>query len=1108
MPPNFVEVLESRIAPAVILAGPTAQGGQDYDDAGTPFQAATGLDALTAGDPSLNFDASHFYIDLKSGDTLRVYNSGSAFSDFITVTGGRAYAVFFDKNGDFTPTVDELTGLVLSENAKLSVNGTVDGDILATLNSKTGIFSTDDLVSNKQTIAGLTIKGDVNGGIIAGGSISNVSVGKVGTIQAGTNGAAYAFNFGGTGAAPGVGVGTIADFDPGMKLAGGSLTNISAGSAIGLYAGKGGAGAAGGSITGVTVVADADGMEIFGGAGGDGIVALTAGGAGGKVSKVVFGGVADASANSLIHVQGGDGGDAFAGSTGKSGVGGAVDNIWVGYKYDASKKIIESPDILKDEVFVAGGNGGDGVSAGSGGNASTINIISAVDEDGGAAEITIMGGDAGAFDLIAVGKKAGAGGSVSNFKIKNMDLDAGGGISDVLVQGGDASNAAGAPVAGSAAAGGSITNPAPKVGEAWLIGQSFTFIAGDGSSTVKGGGAGGSISNLQFSSLPNIYLEDLSVDAGAGGDSTTGAGGAGGDVSGIFVPLSELNSFIVASGAGGESQGAGGKGKAGGRGGNINNVQVFDVDAASIVNVAGTAGAGGKGFAGGGAGGSINSFSFFAQYASLALTGGSGGDVNAGSIKGNGGAGGSLTGVAFKSDTAGVGGQTVNLDAGSGGDGPKASGAGGSITKANVQTTSFVIMHAGTAGDSMADKGKIGAGGSIGSSNATLGVFAKSLEDSVTFMAGDAGGYALISTPGAGAAGGSILNAVASASDDISFIAGDGSLGGNGGDIVKIGFYGEEGVSDIPGGDIAVIAGNGGNAIDASKAAGRGGNVTTAVGHSSANAAASVQFAAGTGGSLGKTGGAGGSFNGLTIYGGSADFAVVAGHAGDGVGAGGVGGSVSNVAVADSGIVVRAIAAGDGGDASDPLKGKGGLGGSVSNVNIAGDIGIRTGANYGFATDGTLMGGVFAGTGGVGTAVNGLAGNVTSITAQAISAIVAGRGVTPQLVNIVDKIYLGGNTPATVNGVNAFTNFATANLVGGKAGNPALANADDFHFVGDPNFSPSDTTSSPWTLGTTTPLDGLIAAITLTANRNFTPLAFLTTDGAGHSLYVPTVAVA
>jgi hypothetical protein len=204
-------------------------------------------------------------------------------------------------------------------------------------------------------------------------------------------------------------------------------------------------------------------------------------------------------------------------------------------------------------------------------------------------------------------------------------------------------------------------------------------------------------------------------------------------------------------------------------------------------------------------------------------------------------------------------------------------------------------------------------------------------------------------------------------------------------------------------------------------------------------------------------------------------------------------------------MVVRALAAGDGGDVLAGTA-KGAAGGTVNKVNVAGDLGLRSGATFGFATDGSAMGGVFAGRGGINSSapldvtLTGVSGNVTNLTAQAVSAIVAGRDLSPLLVNLVDGIYLRGNTPAAVDSTGGFANFGVANLAGGKASpSTTVPLADQFHYVGGV-VNPSNTSGFAWNYDTLQAKDGLIAATTLTAKRNFTPLAFLTNAAPAKSL--------
>ena len=1110
------------------------------------------------------FTSDNYYIPLKSGDTLLIYTAGASggFNSSIKVTGGAAEIFFTDYNHDGVAQTNEISGISLSSGAKIALTGglNVNGDIVDNLivktlsNPATWTISADNLISNKQSIGSINTGGGsvgsivnqnvVGGSIIAGGSISNVSAGFVyGTVQSGLT-AATEYTFGGY---AGVGTGILTQFSsditqgngflPAAKLTGGSLSNITVQNSTGLYAGAGGAGAAGGSITNVTLLSDAAGITIQGGNGGSaGIGSAINGGAGGAVSQVVMKGVPNSISNDMILITGGLGGDALAGSAGAGGSGGAVSKVWVGYEYNSANAIVASGSLLQNDVTVQGGDGGAGATAGNGGAVTNTTLLTATPLSApGALDIQVLGGDGGT--LFAAGKKAGSGGSVTTFNIQD---DVYGDPlttppSTVYVAGGDASSAsAGTPVLGTGAAGGSVIDTsgvtlANQTGP--LTGESFILQGGNGSNTQTLGGAGGSVTNLKFGWFANEYLQSLIVNSGSGGSSFTGNGGAGGTISGISSPNSTLNTLSLTAGTGGNSLGNGTTGGIGGAGGSINFATIFDTGNETYVDLNPQAGNGGNGFKGGGAGGSMQSFNYFIKnntsegysaMASLASSAGDGGSVLG--ATGSGGKGGSLSGIAFSAQAPDEGGntQTATLTAGFGGDssGAGAAGAGGAITNANIQVQDGVNIVAGTGGSSGSDKGKIGAGGSIGSSTIALGVIAKSLQSSVSIQAGDAGGAALGTTPSAGAAGGSIFNASVLALGSIAFQAGAGSIGGNGGDISQVAFTGATGTLGSTG-TLSVIAGSGGDAITATTLAGRGGNVTNASGYTSTdiNAADSAVFSAGAGGTGGKAG-AGGSFTGLSIYGGSQAFSVQAGDGGNGTAAAGLGGSVSKISSSAS-VIVNAIAAGNGGSITSSVGGsltaKGALGGSVSNVNVAGDIGIRTGENYGFATDGSAMGGIFAGTGGVNgnigalpSKTTGLAGNVTSITAQAISAIVAGRAASPQLVNKVDGIYLGGSTALTTNLNGSYSNFDLANLVGGKAGSPTTGGADYFQTTTG-FLTPSGSGSSAWTLGTTDPLDGLIAALTLTQVRNFTPTAFLTTDStqlSGYGLYLPTVPLA
>ena len=1120
-PASFLEVLEPRIAPAVINAGPISvdgvpTGGVDYTSVGTPFRQASEAD--TGSSPAIfdPTDTSHFFIDLRAGDTLRIYNTSAAFSDFAKVTAGRGFAFFHDSNSDGAPQANELTGLVLSAGAKVAVSGDVGGSILATLDAKTGVFSTDSLVSKKQNIAALTVSGNVGqfdsatgalsfGNIVSGGNIDGLSVGRVNIVQSGAP-APLSYNLGGV---AGVGDGVIGVFDPGVKQAGGNLSGIKVNSVDVIVAGAGGQGGAGGKITNLQVLADGNGIVIGGGAGGAAGPSSTLGGAGGSVSQVVIGGVADSTANALIQVYGGTGG---ASTSGQGGLGGSLGKVYVGYEYNNARQLEVSEYVLLNNVFLLGGDGGQGVGGGAGGGLNLVNVVAAPGEDAGVdGEIRLWAGQGGA--LVASGNALGAGGSISNFKIQNLDPDAAG-VSDVSVSAGDASAAStvSAGLKPRGAAGGSITNPVAKAGETWLVGQSFDFEAGNGSTTAGSGGAGGSITNLYFSPFTNQFLETLALRAGEGGDSGSGSGGAGGRISGVYVPISDLSAFRMAAGDGGVGGGANG-----GAGGSVANVQIFDQQDSVVLPVDVEAGAGGAGLKAGGAGGAVSGFSYFGQLASLRVAGGAGGSGTDSAVaRASGGNGGALSGIALSVGEESALAFAV-LTAGNGGDavGSGAGGKGGDISKGNVQTHGGVQVSAGQGGKA-GEKGRVGAGGSLGSSAAAAGLFARSSLESVAFLAGQAGVPLAGTTPGTGAAGGGISNAVASAAENITFAGGNGSVGGVGGSISRAGFYGAGDFESSFAGNLVIVAGLGGDPVAVTARGGTGGSISSAVGTSSSTDGATVVFEAGRGGGvgpvIGSTGGLGGSVNGVSITAGAAPFSVLAGHGGDGQKFGGKGGSVQNIASTPA-MVVRAVAAGDGGDVLAGTA-KGAAGGTVNKVDVAGDLGLRSGANFGFATDGSKMGGVFAGLGGSNSSapfdakLTGVNGNVTNLTAQAISAIVAGRSSSPALVNLVDGIYLRGNTAAAVDSAGGFTNFGVANLAGGKASS-ATADplADQFHYAGGV-VDPSNTTGFAWSYGTLQAEDGLIAATTLTAKRNFTPLAFLTNAAPANSpadyrLFVP-----
>jgi hypothetical protein len=352
-------------------------------------------------------------------------------------------------------------------------------------------------------------------------------------------------------------------------------------------------------------------------------------------------------------------------------------------------------------------------------------------------------------------------------------------------------------------------------------------------------------------------------------------------------------------------------------------------------------------------------------------------------------------------------------------------------------------------------------------------LFLKSSEAGVSALAGDAG-----AAGARGAAGGSVTNAVLFTRSSIMVDAGEGRLGGAGGSLSGIGFYGNAGA---PNTSVTLTAGDGSGAGNAAGAGGKIENVTGFIGQTT------TVIKAGQGGTSGSVAGAGGSVIGVKIEGGGGSTAVLTIGAGDARAAssakvGGKGGDVIdvNVAALFPSSTFLNVVAGDGGDAG-AVKAKGGAGGKVSSIIAQDDIGRRVGFGVGY----DKMGGVFAGKGGNGGAggVVGLSGNVERVEASAIASIVAGKLTTGSVLeerNLAGKvtgIKLTGTQDTQTNktglNVGGFKNFAdkTTKVLGGLAtGGPAVANANLFKFTdsGTAGFGFGDVISAT--------TDGFVAA--------------------------------
>lgn len=1074
--PLFLEPLEERIAPAVFLVG-QGPGAINYDDA--PFVRADqstdpGIAALFQGSDD------HYYLSLAPRDAVNIYSGGTP-NEFITLQTGRVIAFFFDANQDSIVQRGELSGFSFSDGLSLRVNGSVDGDIVGNLDGRTGLLSFNDLTVATNSVRSLAVNGDIFGDVIAAGNLTGLNLKSVESITTKSSGG-FVYDFGGTGAGPGIGEASLNAYVPANNRPGGSISNVNVGVVQSIEAGDGGAGGAGGSISNLTITSSPGGFLVAAGSGGDG----NRGGAGGRISNVLVTGVGEfVPSVDLISIQGGDGGDSL-GNAGPGGAGGAVSSINVGYLL-SGRNLVDSP--VGDQVSIMGGEGGDGRNGGAGGAVSAVQVLSNTNDGVAAAyEISVVAGDGGAGVA-----RDGNGGALSNVTLRNNSLI----LPDhdsILVQSGSAgSGSAGFGV------GGAISNVT-------VLGDFVQVRAGDGADGARVGGAGGSISRLSLDATQVERVSLFDIRAGNGGDTLAGRAGVGGSISfvtGLLVDLQQVgtlgNSSVLAAGNGGDN--AGGRAAAGG---SISSTRIFEPiqnPGAAFLNVA--AGDGGEGTAAGGLGGSIMSFTFVGYATSVQISGGAGGDAT---LSGAGGAGGRLMNLVARSELSNFSSPTVNISSGAGGDAAGSNGragAGGAFTNATLIFGSNVVASSGAGG-----AGGTSAASFVGAGGAISGVSVISETGSATLAAGNAG------TPlqaGRGAVGGGIQNSLVVAQNNILVTAGDGSAGGAGGSISRLVWYGtsfgSNQVSGAPLGSVQVLAGEGSTGPSTS---GRGGDLRNLAGFASQNTAQTTQIFAGdgNGGASGVRGSVGGTIDRVDLYGGVSPVDIRAGNGGGvvagGRGVAGAGGSVSNIN-AGTEVFVKVLAAGNGGD-NALANGRAGLGGSINNVAVFGDIGERQSQVFGINT----MGGVFAGAGGTSqnSALNASAGNVVNLVAKAVSSIVAGRpeSTNPenfQLVQRVDRIFLRGLDVPTVESNGAFnlvplgpgTNtagFYQANLVGGVAGLPEAAGANIFKIevAGVPVNVAGEYTE--WNLGVTKPVDGFIAAHTMTQAKNFIPEAFLT----------------
>ena len=1102
IPAQQIEILETRIAPATIFVGHTVPTGGDplnpafndseyvegpglegtQEDPNFPsrfFNTEAGIaDPISAVVGTGGVGADTFYLKLSKGDSVLIYTD-SGYVPFITGLGGldangkpigitgNVIAFFVDKAHGANPPnnevdADELTGLALGKDVSVQISGNVDGDIISNYNdvsfalggtAESGTGNAVNLLVNP--IKNLVVSGNVLGSVISGGAISGLKiVGSVEQVLAGKAANGFQYNFL-SNAGGGLDGGDTLTVAPAAGVKGVSISNATigaldlpgpGGTAIGVIAaGGGGAGAEGGAISNLTIVSDFSGFQVLAGSGGDGVAGKVGGGKGGKLTNIVVNGLDenqgdDPLANNPITIRGGNGGLAFAGSTGAGGVGGTVSGVSVGYEAVGSTLVI-STNALQDTVLIAGGHGGNGKNGGAGGALTNVNVVA--NPTGAGNDIQILGGVGGSNVIGVKGSKAGAGGSVTGVDVQNPPQDPTTFLatkaSKVIVKGGDG----GATVAtfGAGAAGGSVTN-------LHTVAFNVDIRAGNGSSGVSGG-AGGSLRSLVIDEgFVTVRNEVAVIEAGRGGSGSGTRGGNGGAITTLKVNNADLTSLQINQTAGAADGGSSFKG-AGGNGGSLSDFDIVDIDSVpvqgmnneALINVrAGLGGAGGSG--NGGSGGSLTGDNtIFAVNASLTLAAGAGGSAVG---KGVGGKGGDVSGFGYFGSGLVAGNPgTATVTAGTGGNGAAtgAGGAGGALRILSINTDGALNATAGAGGIAGAT-GAAGKGGEV----ATFVGLSRTASISLT------GGDTAVGGTKVGA-GGAITNISLQAATSVVVGAGDGRNGGAGGSVNGVSFTNANGEIFSPGGGAPVpgpvgpVSITGGTGSAALALAGVGGSVTNVSGVIASTGLTLIQA-----GGVAVVGAAtkssnGGSVADINLFGGGgagAELRIEAGDAADVANAkkGGIGGSVSDVSVGDPfnralidpATIIRRIAAGDGGDVT-VARGVGGLGGSVTEVRVAEDIGVRSGVAFGYNT----MGGIFAGSGGTSGAGGkvALAGNVIGISADSIASIVAGKPLSGaaitarNLVQMVDSVVLNDSVSSRTNANGTFTNFATANILGG-----------------------------------------------------------------------------
>ena len=622
---------------------------------------------------------------------------------------------------------------------------------------------------------------------------------------------------------------------------------------------------------------------------------------------------------------------------------------------------------------------------------------------------------------------------LSGGDIKNINLV--GSVDNVLA--GTATNGHAVDFSGGTAAPTGIISNVAKAGKhgANINNVTVNTLAANGRIQSGDGGltaVGGAITNVLF----NADTDAFTVQSGAGGDGTAGViGGTGGTINTVTVvgaAATSVNVPITILGGHGGNNAAG----HGGTGGMVQFLAIgadTPIDPATDMatvsadllgqNVIVRGGDGGSGIKGGN-GGVVTDSQIVGVIPDDGVTGANGpnpeiqvmggnGGVPDSADRGKGGRGGNVAQVVAENrDTASTGlAASILVQGGLGG----AAARGGNVSFIDL-LGSILTVNGGDGGSGINKGGNGGSLNSVGIESQT-GIFAHQIT-----LNGGIGGNG---TSGVGGAGGNVYN-IDLPDADLTTLTINSGLHANGG----TGGNGVGGAGGNVGADTTAAVVTGGVSLNNSAPSGVIGTVAVRTG---------------VGGDGTRGGGAGGSVDTFDLLGVDFSFSLTAGAGGNttGTGAGGVGGSLTNVGISNVSPVATALA-NPTGLSGAVSSGAGGVGGGAG--GLGGKGGDLTGVSLNVVYNVSVVAGA-AGDGPSGAGAGGLINGGAATSLQGSTLITAGSG--------------GLNSGSASNGgsINAFVAAAQTNIAlisgnggsGGSGGSITSCGTTDNALTGVPN---------------------------------------------------------